>query len=197
MATERFRLVTVLASAALVAGAGGAMGVGVAQAAPVRVASYADIVPAPVTAVPARGVMFTLARSGKIFTAPGSVDAAAVGGYLAAILRRSTGYALPVVDAPAGSPGKGVSLLLSGADPSVGAQGYQLDVTASAVVLRAAKPAGLFAGVQTLRQLLPPAVESATVQPGPWTVPGGHVVDHPRLAYRGAMLDVARHFFTV
>jgi hexosaminidase len=44
--------------------------------------------------------------------------------------------------------------------------------------------------VQTLRQLLP-------VQSGPWTVPGGDITDYPRLAYRGAMLDVSRHFFSV
>ncbi|HEY3483241.1 MAG TPA: family 20 glycosylhydrolase, partial [Streptomyces sp.] len=52
-------------------------------------------------------------------------------------------------------------------------------------------------GVQTLRQLFPPFVESASVHKGPWVVPGGHLEDQPRVAYRGAMLDVARHFFTV
>jgi hexosaminidase len=51
--------------------------------------------------------------------------------------------------------------------------------------------------VQTLRQLLPVTAESATLQPGPWLVPGGQIVDHPRFSYRGAMLDVARHFFPV
>jgi len=48
-----------------------------------------------------------------------------------------------------------------------------------------------------LRQLLPAQADSTTVQPGPWLVPGGQIVDHPRFAYRGAMLDVARHFFPV
>jgi hexosaminidase len=72
-----------------------------------------------------------------------------------------------------------------------------LTVSSTGVVIRADQPAGLFAGVETLLQLLPPAVESPTVQPGPWAVPGGTVVDYPRFAYRGAMLDVARHFFTV
>jgi hexosaminidase len=51
--------------------------------------------------------------------------------------------------------------------------------------------------VQTLRQLLPVAAEATTVQPGPWPVPGGTIVDQPRFVYRSAMLDVARHFFTV
>jgi hexosaminidase len=47
-----------------------------------------------------------------------------------------------------------------------------------------------------LRHLLPAKIESSTVQSGPWTVPGARILDYPRFAYRGAMLDVARHFFT-
>jgi hexosaminidase len=94
-------------------------------------------------------------------------------------------------------PGRGIALLLSGAPGSVGEQGYQLDVTAATVVIRARTAAGLFHGVQTLRQLFPASIESATVQPGPWDVPGGRIVDYPRFAYRGAMLDVARHFHPV
>jgi hexosaminidase len=147
-----------------------------------------------VTVKPAADTTFTLSSGTKVFTSAGARD---VGGYLAGILRRSTGYRLPVVDARAGAPAKGVSLLLTGADPSVGDEGYQLDVTAKAVVIRAQRPAGLFAGVQTLRQLLPAEIESATVRKGPWVIGGGQIVDRPRFAYRGAMLDVARHFHPV
>jgi hexosaminidase len=77
------------------------------------------------------------------------------------------------------------------------AEGYRLDVRPDGVTIRAATRAGLFYGVQTLRQLLPSAVENATVQPGPWIMPGGRIADRPRFAYRGAMLDVSRHFFEV
>jgi hexosaminidase len=144
------------------------------------------VVPAPVSAV-ASGETFTLTSAATI-----SSDVADVGIYLATILRTSTGYPIPV------SGGSGtIQLLLSGAPASVGTQGYQLTITGTAVVVRANQPAGLFAGVQTLLQLLPATVESPTVMPGPWTAPGGTVVDYPRFAHRGAMLDVARHFFTV
>jgi hexosaminidase len=54
--------------------------------------------------------------------------------------------------------------------------------------------------VQTLRQLLPVGIEaeqSAMRMATAWTVPAGRVVDRPRFAWRGGMLDVARHFFTV
>ncbi|SCG78153.1 family 20 glycosylhydrolase [Micromonospora humi] len=84
-----------------------------------------------------------------------------------------------------------------GDDVALGDEGYRLDVTAAGIRITATTPAGLFHGAQTLRQLLPAAIESATPVTTRWAVPGGTVVDRPRFAYRGAMLDVARHFFGV
>src|SRR5690606_18507504 len=78
----------------------------------------------------------------------------------------------------------------------LGSEGYRLDVTDRGVTIRANEPAGLFAGTQTLRQLLPAAIESDTRQHETWTVAGGSIVDHPRFEYRSAMLDIARHFHT-
>jgi len=153
--------------------------------------SMQDVVPVPVTVQPSAGVTYTLPSGASIYVDAG---ATAVADYLAALLRRSTGYALPI--SPPG-PADGISLLLSGADPVVGQEGYQLDVTTAAVTIRAQTGAGLFHGVQTLRQLFPPEVDSATVQSGPWQLPGGRIIDYPRFAYRGAMLDVARHFHPV
>ncbi|MEV4621087.1 beta-N-acetylhexosaminidase [Asanoa sp. NPDC049573] len=170
---------------------------GTALAAPLAATPLTSVVPAPVSVTSTAGVVNTLTSTTSIYVEPGSAPAAQVGGYLASLLRRSTGYPLPVADAPSPLPGNGIGLLLSGAPTNVGAEGYQLDVTSSSILIRANQPAGLFAGVQTLRQLLPPAIESSTVQSGPWTVAGGRIVDYPRFPYRGAMLDVARHFFPV
>ena len=187
------RLGSGLAAALLVA-------TGLAASAPAALAqapesAYADVVPAPVKVTPNAALKFTISATTKIFVQPGA-EAAGVGAYLGELLRRPTGFPLPVVPSAA-AHANGISLLLTGADPAVGDQGYQLDTSADRVVIRATKAAGLFAGVQTLRQLLPAAVESAGVKPGPWTVPGGSVLDHPRFGYRGAHLDVARHFFPV
>ncbi|HWH00781.1 MAG TPA: family 20 glycosylhydrolase, partial [Pilimelia sp.] len=71
------------------------------------------------------------------------------------------------------------------------------DIDARGVVIRARTAAGLFHGVQSLRQLLPAQVEHRRVQRAHWAVPAGRIVDRPRFAYRGAMLDVSRHFFGV
>ncbi|MDS0136411.1 family 20 glycosylhydrolase [Amycolatopsis sp. CM201R] len=156
-----------------------------------------SIVPVPVSVTPAAGVAFPLVSTTAIVTEAGSAPARQVGDYLAGVLRPSTGFALPVSDAPASVPSGSIALLLSGAPASVGAQGYQLVSTASSVTVRATTADGLFAGVQTLRQLLPGRVESASAQPGPWSIPGATILDYPRFAYRGAMLDVARHFHPV
>ena len=180
-----------LACAALSAGCGSAAPPPASSAA---AGSYADILPAPVSATQSSGRPFDLDSGTSIYAA--SPAAAPVADYLAALLRPATGYALPVVSAA--PSGDAIRLTLSGAPASVGQQGYRLTVASSGIVLSAQSAAGLFEGVQTYRQLLPAAIESAkAVQGASWSVPAGSVTDYPRYAYRGASLDVARHFFTV
>jgi len=90
-----------------------------------------------------------------------------------------------------------IVLSLQGADPSLGIEGYELEATAESITIRGNTAAGVFYGVQTLRQLLPPAVEYTGAFRRPWTVPAVEIRDAPRFGWRGAMLDVARHFRTV
>ena len=76
-------------------------------------------------------------------------------------------------------------------------EAYVLDVTENGIKIEASDPAGLFYGIQTLLQLLPPAIHSSQVQEAIWDIPYVHIEDAPRLGWRGLMLDVSRHFFTV
>ncbi|MEJ2875410.1 MULTISPECIES: family 20 glycosylhydrolase [unclassified Saccharothrix] len=152
-----------------------------------------SVVPVPASVQATPGTTHILTASTKIHTTPTAHE---VGNFLAGVLRPSTGYPLPVEDTT-GTPTDGIALLIGGAPATVGDQGYHLTVTTAAITLRANTPAGLFAGVQTLRQLLPGKIESKTAQPGPWTIPGATIIDHPRFVHRGAMLDVARHFHPV
>jgi hexosaminidase len=77
----------------------------------------------------------------------------------------------------------------------LGDEGYRLTVGGREVKITAAKTAGLFYGVQTLRQLFPPAIYSKTMQPGmDWSAPCVEIEDVPRFGWRGLMLDVSRHF---
>jgi hexosaminidase len=146
-----------------------------------------SVIPAPAS-LHATGHSYRLTKDTRIVARTRA--ARKVGEQLAAILRPSTGYPLRVV----GHGGHGIRLRIGHAG---GREGYKLHVSRSGVDLRAATAAGLFHGVQTLRQLLPARVESASVQPGPWDVPGVRIADQPRFRWRGAMLDVSRHFFSV
>lgn len=75
-------------------------------------------------------------------------------------------------------------------------EGYTLNVGSNSITIAAIKPSGLFYGLQTLRQLLPPSVEQASKQNTRWVIPAVSVTDYPRFGWRGLMLDVSRHFFS-
>ena len=78
---------------------------------------------------------------------------------------------------------------------SKGDEAYRLDITAAGIVVRAAAPAGAYYALQTVRQLLPSAImRDARVQNVAWAVPAVHIEDTPRFSWRGAHLDVSRHF---
>jgi hexosaminidase len=154
-----------------------------------------SVIPAPVETHLRAGASFRLSRRTVIRTQRGSAAAAAIGDQLARALRPATGYPLRVASTAAPATPV-ISLQLGPAEARLGTEGYRLTVSPASVTIRANQPAGLYAGAQTLRQLLPAAIDATTVQRRTWTVPGGNILDYPRFAYRGAMLDEARHFHT-
>jgi hexosaminidase len=158
--------------------------------------SPARVIPAPVSVQPATGVKFELRPWSVLSYDLRLPRARQVAEDFAAQLRPATGFALPVVPSVPGLTPPGISLQLGGGE-QLGEEGYRLDIAADSVRIRANRAAGLFHGVQTVRQLLPAKAERTSVQPGPWELPGGSVTDYPRYGYRSAMLDVARHFWTV
>ncbi|MFD9244823.1 beta-N-acetylhexosaminidase [Streptomyces sp. NPDC059556] len=165
-----------------------------AAAAEPEVRPLGRIVPVPASVTP-QGEPYTLTLTTRIGVDDTNREIRDLGRYLAGLLRPATGFPLPVVDDEAA--GGGIRLRLSPGDTELGAEGYRLHSAPDGVTLTAREPAGLFRGVQTLRQQLPSAVERKSVQNGPWKIAGGTITDTPRYAYRGAMLDVSRHFFTV
>ena len=158
--------------------------------------SFATVIPQPRAQAPERGA-FELGPDTRIVVRAGGGEAARVARLLAAALRPATGYRLPVSSVRGAAPDGSLVLALTPGDKALGAEGYRLVVSRSGVSLTAARAAGLFWGTQTLRQLLPAAIEADALQSGPWRISLGTIQDRPRFAWRGLMLDVARHFFGV
>ncbi|MBX3091370.1 MAG: beta-N-acetylhexosaminidase [Cryobacterium sp.] len=138
------------------------------------------VVPSPVFRVAGKGT-FTLDGDDSVDARD---DAAPVAEYLVNWLRPMTGLSLPL-------SGRGNIVLV--VEPGHPPGGYDLRVTSTGIWIAANDGAGLFAGVQTLRQLLPPKTDATSH----YSVAATTISDYPRFAYRGAMLDVARHFFPV
>ncbi|MDE3056877.1 MAG: beta-N-acetylhexosaminidase [Bacteroidota bacterium] len=168
--------------------------------------SLGNIIPLPAFVLPVERLSgaesaFTLKAGVHISVVPATAELKNIGQYLAERLNVSTGYEIPVT-AAAHAPAKtGIQLALSDADPTLGDEGYLLTITQRRIFLTAYTPAGIFRGIQTLRQMLPPEIESPAgiknSRKAPWSIPAGTIRDVPRFSWRGVMLDVARHFFSV
>jgi hexosaminidase len=119
------------------------------------------------------------------------------GKFLAERLRPATGYSIKAIGLNGMFPGSAIVLTTENAKADLGVEGYELSVSTDVVTIRALTQAGLFYGAQTLLQLLPPEIFSATiVNDFNWEIPCVKITDSPRFPWRGLMVDASRHFFT-
>jgi len=155
------------------------------------VAEEISIIPQPESVVPGTGV-FTL-NAKTVIVAEG--EALPVAEFLKDILKKGTGLDVSIVE-----KGKKNAIIFSLVAPAEGAEiskeGYQLLSSSKSVTITANTEAGLFYGVQTLRQLFPAELESDVPITGVnWNIPAVEIKDQPRFQWRGVMLDCVRHFF--
>lgn len=156
-------------------------------------ARWQSIIPRPVQAQIREGV-FPFSPATVIRYDPRQPELRQAGELLAAWLRTGSGLPLPVEVGTEAGPGV-VLLALRPGDMELGEEGYVLAITPESIVLTANQPAGILFGLQTLRQLLPPALESGKRFSGLCAAQAGTIRDYPRFSWRGFMLDTARHFF--
>ena len=157
--------------------------------------TISNLIPKPVS-VQATGDVFAITNETGIYVQSQSAEDLHAGRWLADKLKPATGFNIKV-SLTAGTPPAGNIHLMYAADSILGKEGYELTITKEMVKIAANKPAGWFYGIQTIRQLLPAKAELFSVQQGPWEIATGTIRDYPEYAYRGSMLDVARHFFSV
>lgn len=152
-----------------------------------------SIIPEPVEINLNQGV-FTLPQKVTLLS-PTGLESDIVIRFLQEKLSKATGSVVEISSSNKSS----VQLLLNKAtDMQLGNEGYTLSVTNKNIVIKANTAAGLYYGAQSLIQLFPAEIESDVQVPNvKWQVPLVQITDYPRVAWRGMMLDVARHFFTV
>jgi len=147
-----------------------------------------NLIPFPTSVILSTG-NFVISNTTEISIEP-SRELEALGDYLAEKMDEATGIRNVINSAP-GDQGEGGILLTLDGDPALGEEGYELSIGSDGIKLSANRAAGLFYGIQTFRQLLP------TYHPQNISLPAVSIRDAPRFRWRGAMLDVARHFFCV
>lgn len=133
---------------------------------------------------------FTITDQTTIIIQNSEPEMFALGNLLREYIEQHTGLKLEVTT-EGQAPGS-IQLQLN-ENTTMDAEGYRLVITTDSVHLDANHPAGLFYGLQTLRQLL----SMHPARSAPLRLPAASIQDSPRYRWRGAMLDVARHFFRV
>ncbi len=154
--------------------------------------AFESVIPKPVSAQTDRGV-FILSKDASISVDAGNAEEKNIAIQLAEKLKPATGFELKIEE---GNKDAAIVLSLTN-DTSLGNEGYNLAVTEKQIQISASKAAGLYFGAQTLRQLFSDKIDQSTAQQGPWEVATGTIKDQPSYAWRGSMLDVARHFFNI
>ena len=138
---------------------------------------------------------FRINSSTRICLSSNDLELASVAELFAGLIRQSSDMELPIDQLSSREdPGNAISLVL--ADRGLGDEGYELVVKKSGILITAKTSQGIFYGLQSLRQLLPPQIESSERVEGlQLLVPLVQIKDRPSYAWRGLMLDESRHFF--
>lgn len=158
---------------------------GLSRCSSVKTQRDVAIVPTPLSMEKGTG-SFTFGPN-TVITVP-TEEQKPVAGLFASLFTRSAGFTPKV---QVGTEGD-VCLEL---DKNLPEDAYEMQVSSGQIRVKASDSKGLFYGLQNLRLLLPPAIESSTAQDTvEWTVPEMTVKDAPRFGYRGFMLDVSRYF---
>ena len=153
--------------------------------APTAQANY-EVIPMPQSITLSNSDNQFVLHSGTLISyTSGNEDMARNAQFLQTYLTDQLGYTLRIEP---GVASEGIVLKLVEGQAS---EGYTITVDADRVLVEATSPAGIFYGIQTIRKAVP--VEMGAVV----GFPAGVITDAPRFAYRGAHLDVCRHFFSV
>ena len=153
---------------------------------PTTVANY-EVVPMPLEINTTQQASFLLKSGVTVYYPAGNEKMQRNAEFLASYVKAQTGIELQVQAGEGGKGGIVLQLGLANDNP----EAYQLKVDANQVIISSPSEAGVFYGIQTLRKAVDVA-EGSNVE-----LPAVEINDQPRFGYRGMMLDVGRHFFSM
>lgn len=152
-------------------------------------AAAPSIVPVPASVDELDG-SFTVTKGMKIYAPKNMV---AVAKQFADVFK---GYEFLIVEGDGEEVPGALNIVQEGMLVAVtGEESYMIEIEPELIKITAGAPAGAFYALQTLRQLMPPEAEGGAATDA--QIPAIKIMDRPRFRWRGLMLDVSRHFFTV
>lgn len=134
---------------------------------------------------------FSLSPKTVINVIKGAEDLTPACTFMSTLVEKSFGQSLSVVNGEMKRDAINIAV-----DPSMRADAYDLTVGKKAIDIKAGSSKAVFYAMQSLRQMMPVGVEKGEKM-DKIRIQNVRIQDEPRLAYRGTMLDVCRHFFTV
>ncbi|MCK5442425.1 MAG: beta-N-acetylhexosaminidase [Maribacter sp.] len=155
-----------------------------------------NLIPKPLKVIPTNKA-FGLDRYTAIHTSQNANGFFEVGAFLADKLKTKLNLDIPV-NGNGTEPVERIIYINQSDSLELNApEAYQLYITQDSIILNANTAEGAFRGIQTLRQVIPEESNDTLAEQRIWPVPTGKIVDNPTFGFRGSMLDVARHFFSV
>jgi len=160
------------------------------------------IIPKPVQCERTGDEYFKIDNYTKILFEKGNMESKRIAEYLSGLFEKSSNINLEVLENSDNKiPANSIILKISTNDMQLGDEGYFLEVTKREVKISANQNAGIFYGIQTLKQLLPAQIESRSNSNSKsqieWKIPTVKIRDFPKYKWRGMMLDTCRHYMPV
>lgn len=155
-----------------------------------------SLIPKPVKTI-ATNSAFALDQFTAIYTSKNATGFDKVGEFLAEKIKEHIDLDVPVNGENANTVERIIYINQSDSLELNAPEAYQLYINQDSIIINANTAEGAFRGIQTLRQLVPNTSNDTLAAQKIWPIPSGKITDNPNFGYRGAMLDVARHFFSV
>ncbi len=155
--------------------------------------SKENLIPKPLTITPTY-TSFILDENSSINTVSDS-KFESVGVYLSESIKNKTQLNIPVNSSNKKNSKGGIHINKVSSLENLSNESYELIISKDSIVVNATSDEGAFRAIQTIRQLIP--YTNSASQNNQWLIATGEISDTPNFEFRGSMLDVARHFFSV